>query len=77
VECNDIDYDCPVVVKFREIAGPGVSTVGVNLRTIDLHHEVLEAVKLERFYPENDECFLDLVSVKNSSMKRAFNLECT
>jgi hypothetical protein len=74
VECNDVDMDCPVVAKFREIAGPGATTVGVNLRTIDLPHSVLEEVQLERFYPKNDECFLDIMTSTKSSMKRALNL---
>jgi hypothetical protein len=48
--------------------------VGVNLRTIDLPHSVLEEVQLERFYPKNDECFLDTVTSTKSSMKRALDL---
>lgn len=74
VECNDIAIDCPVVAKFREVAGPGATTIGVNLRTFDLPHDVLEEVKLERFYPKNDECFLDIVTSPSPSMKRALNL---
>ena len=54
----------PILVRFQEVVGKGVTTVGVNLRTVDnLPRELLEGVRVEKFHPENkNDCVLDLVA---------------
>lgn len=58
----------PILVRFQEVVGKGVTTVGVNLRTVDnLPRKLLEGVKVERFHPENEnDCVLDLVACNDT-----------
>ena len=51
--------------------GKGVTTVGINIRTVDdLPRELMEGVKVERFHPENgDDCVLDYVACNDTMSK--------
>jgi hypothetical protein len=51
--------------------GKGVTTVGINIRTVDdLPRELMEGVKVEGFHPDNgNDCVLDLM-VCNDTMSK-------
>lgn len=58
----------PILVRFQEVVGKGVTTVGINLRTVDnLPRELFEGVQVERFHPESEnDCVLDLVACSDT-----------
>lgn len=60
----------PILVRFQEVVGKGVTTVGINIRTVDnLSRELREGVKVERFHPEGDDCVLDFVACSDTNSK--------
>jgi hypothetical protein len=61
VECDGILDTAPIALKCRETIGPGMITIGVNMRTVnDISQEALETVDIKRYRDGiSDSCIMD------------------
>ena len=64
VECDGILDTAPLTLKFREIVGTGIMTIGINMRTADdIPQDMLEHVNIKTYRDKtSDSCILEVTA---------------
>jgi hypothetical protein len=66
VECDGILDTAPLTLKFREIVGTGIMTIGINMRTADdIPQDMFEHVNIKTYRDKtSDGCILEVTASK-------------